>query len=379
MRRTTIIDVARQAGVSVATVSRALRGLPNVAPETREHVQAVAVSLDYEAHPQASRLASGRTMTVGLVAPLFGLWYASQVVAGAESVLAENGYDLLIHAVDTPEHRSRFMDRAGSLRGRVDGLMFVDFFATSEQADRLRSLNMPALTMGEQLEGFSSMTIDNMGAARVGVRYLLNLGHRRIGLMTGHPEHGYNTPVPDDRTRGYEDILSEAGIGRDHRIEVDGHFTVEGGAAAMAKLLDLEQPPTAIFCLSDEMAMGALGAARDRGWSVPDDISVLGFDGHDLAAAAGLSTMTQPVREMGRMSTCQLLDSITSPDQEPTRKTAPVALVVRHSTAATPKLTRRSDAPGVPGASWCIRMKESVTPRGDRTPGRRSASSPPQQ
>lgn len=332
MARTTIEDVAREAGVSVATVSRALRDLPNVAPATRSRIRSIAAGLDYAPHAQASRLASGRTMTVGLVAPLFGLWYASQVMAGAESVLADSGYDLLIHGVETPGNRDRFLARLGSLRGTVDGMLFVDFFATDKQAERLRSLAMPAVTVGERIEGLSSITIDNYGASLGGVRHLIELGHRRIALMTGPSPAVARSPVPIIRANGYRAALAERAIPCDQALEVDGEFTVEGGAAAMARLMALAAPPTAVFCLSDEMAIGAMGAARRAGWGVPEDISVLGFDGHDLAPAVGLTTLEQPVRSMGSTATRRLVDAIARAEPEPTHGSADVRLAVRGST-----------------------------------------------
>lgn len=331
--RATIEDVARRAGVSVATVSRALRGRPNVAADTRAHILDVAAALDYQAHPQASRLASGRTMTVGLVAPLFGLWYAAQVVAGAESVLASRGYDLLVHAVDTPENRRRFSAGMGALRGRVDGLLLVDFFARPEQAASLRRSGAPAVTVGERIEGLSSLTIDNRGGAELAVRHLVELGHRRIGLIIGEAIPDDLSPVPDQRTAGYRAVLEQAGLARDPALEHPGGLAVSGGAASIERLLALPDPPTGVFCMSDEMAMGAMGRARELGVRVPEELSIVGFDDHDLAAAFGLTTVRQPVREMGCRATTMLLDAIDGTAAEPVHRVAEVGLVVRESTA----------------------------------------------
>jgi DNA-binding LacI/PurR family transcriptional regulator len=332
-RRATIDDVARAAGVSVATVSRALRNLPNVAPETRLRIQAVAHELDYEPHAQAARLASGKTMTVGLVAPLFGLWYASQVVAGAEAVLSAHGYDLLVHAVDTPDNRQRFLAGASSLRGRVDGLILVDFFATPKQAGRLRTVHRPVVTVGEQIRGFSSVTIDNYAGAALATRHLVSLGHHRIALMTGTSMYGYSSPVPTERARGYRATLADAGIEADPALTIDGDFTTEGGARATEALLELDPHPTALFCLSDEMAMGAMGRARALGMEVPGDLSIVGFDDHDLAEAFGLTTVRQPVRSMGRLAAELLVAPTPALEAEPTEQHVDVELVVRGSTA----------------------------------------------
>ena len=333
MTRSTIEDVARRAGVSVATVSRALRGLPNVAPTTRDRIQCAAAELDYLAHPQASRLASGRTMTVGLVAPLFGRWYAGQVVAGAESVLADNGYDLLVHAVDSPENRSRFLASTGALRGRVDGLVLVDFFAPPQHVEALGAANAEVVTVGERIDMFSSLTIDNEAAARAATEHLIGLGHDRIGIIEGDTAGGDVSPVPSDRAAGFAEALDGAGLDIAGACRADGHFTVSGGAAAAERLLRSGNRPTAVFCMSDEMAMGAIGRARELGYDVPGDLSVVGFDGHDLAEAFGLTTMIQPVRGMGRRATETLLAAIHGVFSAPRHETAPVTLVVRSSTA----------------------------------------------
>ncbi len=334
--RATIDDVARKAGVSVATVSRALRGRPNVAPATRAHILRIAAALDYEAHPQASRLASGRTMTVGLVAPLFGLWYAAQVVAGAESVLAADGYDLLIHAVDTPDNRRRFLANTGALRGRVDGLLLVDFFARPEQVRSLHQSGVPAVTVGERIEGFSSLTIDNRRGAEMAVRHLIELGHRRIGLITGDPIPDDLSPVPDERAAGYHAALAGAGLPDDPALECSGGLAIDGGAASITELLALPSPPTGVFCMSDEMAMGAIGRARELGVRVPEDVSIVGFDDHDLAGAFGLTTIRQPARDMGCWATTMLLDTIEDAAAAPIDREAAVRLVVRNSTAPPP-------------------------------------------
>lgn len=331
--RATIEDVAKAAGVSVATVSRALRDLPNVAPATRSRIRQIARRLDYEAHPQAARLASGKTMTIGLVAPLFGLWYAMQVVAGAEEVLSDQGYDLLIQAADTPENRERFLRRAASLRGRVDGLILVDFFASPDQADRLRTAQVPIVTIGDRIEGLPSVTIDNRAGGAMAAEHLIALGHRRIALMTGDTAHGYPSPVPEARAEGYAAALAEAGVDADPDLVVDGGFTVGGGSEAIEALWERPDPPTAVFCLSDEMAMGALARIRMSGRRVPEDLSVVGFDDHDLAHVFGLTTVQQPVRAMGRAATRDLLAAIAAPDADPTHRNMAMTLIPRASTA----------------------------------------------
>ncbi len=333
MPRATIDDVALRSGFSVATVSRALRGLPNVAPETRERVKLVAAELDYEAHAPAARLASGRTMTVGLVAPLFGLWYSGQVMAGVEGALSAHGYDLLVHAVETSDGRARFISRSRGLHGRVDGAILVDFFADDEQVAALRRTRVPLATIGERIEGFTSFTIDNRTAAADAVTHLIGLGHTRIGLISSDPIPLDRSPVPEGRRNGYIDAHLRAGLpAPDPTIDAGGGNSVLGGAQAVERLLLHPDAPSAVFCTSDEMAMGALGRAREVGLRVPGDLSVIGFDDHDLAEPFGLTTMRQPVRAVGEEATLAILREIGDATLAPTNVVSPVTLVVRSTT-----------------------------------------------
>ncbi len=298
--RSTIKDIARVAGVSVATVSRALRGLPNVAAATRNRVLEVAEALKYEAHPQASSLVSGRTWTVGVVAPHFGTWFPFRTMGGINSVFAQAGYDMLISVMTSAEDRRSLLDDAGALCRRVDGILLIDTFVSVEADSVDAFFDRPVVAVGEQLAGASSIAIDNRDAARRAVEHLLELGHKRIGLVSGASgPHDPPMPVPQQRRLGYRDALEAAGLPIINELEAAGSWTSAGGAAALKQLLGCDDPPTAVFCMSDEMAFGVLREASRHGLLVPQDLSVIGFDDHDLAATLGLTTMRQAVGEIG--------------------------------------------------------------------------------
>ena len=329
--RPTIKDIARVAGVSVATVSRALRDLPNVAPETRSRVAEVAAELQYEVHPQASRLASGRTWTIGLVAPQFGTWFPSRALGGINSVFAEAGYDLLVSMMATPHDRRQFLQEAPSFCRRVDGVVLIDTFVSAEGDAADAFFDRPVVAVGERLAGASSIAIDNRKAARRAVEHLIGLGHERIGLVSGPGLADPPTPVSDQRRLGYSDAIAAAGLPVDAELTADGEWTASGGAYALRRLLEAPNPPTAVFCMSDEMAFGALRAAAGRGLAVPGDLSVIGFDDHDLAAAMGLTTMRQAVDEMGVRAAATVLALIDG--AEPVSDiTWDVPLMVRETT-----------------------------------------------
>ena len=331
--RTTISDIAVAAGVSVATVSRALRDLPNVAPSTRARVVEVAAEFEYELHPQASRLASGRTGTVGVAAPLFGTWFPSRALGGINSVLAEAGYDLLISMMSAPADRRRFLREARSFCRRVDGIVLIDIFASADGSSADSFFNRPVVAVGERLAGAGSIAIDNRLAARRAVEHLIELGHQRIGLVIGPIVTELPTPVPEQRRLGYEDALRDAGLRIDPSLAVEGDGLAGGGARALSRLTAGSDAPTAVFCMTDEMAFGLLEAARSAGMIVPDDLSVIGFDDHDLAEALGLTTMRQSVGEMGVRAAEQVLALIDGREL-PSDITWDVPLVVRATTAA---------------------------------------------
>ena len=328
-----IDSVARLAGVSTATVSRALRGLPNVSPDTRAKVEAAAKELDYVVSPSASRLASGTTGSVGVVTPYIGRHYFAQVLAGAEGVLRDAGYDVLLFALPNDEARASFFQRM-PLRRRVDGVLVITLPLLGEQVGQFAALGLPMATVGMPLDGVPNAGIDDVAGARTAVNHLVNLGHERIAMIGG----GYSDlepnrfTTPESRRRGYREALREAGVAHPAEYEVDGEYTVAGGERAMAELLSLPNPPTAVFAQSDRMAFGAIHAVRSLGLSCPQDVSVIGFDGLEMAAAMDLTTIAQPMPEQGAAAARLLLEATGG--GHPGDVLLPTGLVLRSSTAA---------------------------------------------
>lgn len=326
-------DVAQLAGVSVATVSRAIRGLPNVSPSTRERVLRAAEQLQYSAHPHASRLAAGRTMTVGMAVPLLTQWFFTQIVAGAEGVLAASGYDVLLYSVPDTDAKQRFVDSMPFSK-RVDGLIVVDLPFLQSEIERLTAQPVPLVTVGTSHDCAPSVTVDNVDAAVKATRHLLNLGHRRIGLISHLPPQALPFAAPLQRRQGYEQVLTAAGITVRENLIVPGNFALQGGAEAMAQLLAVDRPPTAVFAESDEMAIGALKTVRDAGLRVPDDISIIGFDDHDMAAYCDLTTVAQPVQQQGETAAMLLIEHMHRVVEagEMTSIVMPTKIVVRATT-----------------------------------------------
>lgn len=332
----TIEDVAARAGVSVATVSRALRGLPNVAPTTRDKVRAVALQLGYRADPNASRLGARRTRTVGVGVPLLGSWYFSQVVAGAEAVLSAEGYDVLLLAIGSAEARRRMVSGAGPLHRRVDGLLLVDLRLEPDEVDTFQRTGATIVTCGDSYPGVPSVAIDDHRAAALAVNHLLNLGHRDIALIGDLPGEALEFTVPGLRRAGYRQALDDAGVPVRLDYDVAGNFSVDGGHEAMVRLLATPRPPTAVFAMSDEMAMGAIRAVRDHGLAVPGDVSIVGFDDHEVSDAVGLTTVRQPVTQIGAFAARAMLHRLDDEPADPVHLVVDTALVVRGTTQRRP-------------------------------------------
>jgi LacI family transcriptional regulator, repressor for deo operon, udp, cdd, tsx, nupC, and nupG len=332
-------DVAARAGVSVATVSRALRGLPNVAPSTRERVLAAAQELRYVADPYAARLAAGRTKSIGMVVPLYTQWFFTQVVAGAEAVLTAAGYEVLLYNIGGVEGRKRFLAEQ-PFRKRVDGLICVDLPMAEADEEALKAAETPIVLVGTRSTHFSTVTIDNHAAAMVATRHLANLGHVRIGLISNLADDPLGFPAPLERRSGYRQVLADYELEPQPELDVSGNFSIHGGAEAMAQLLAAQRPPTAVFAESDEMAFGALKTIRDAGLSVPGDVSVIGFDDHDLAEFSGLTTIAQPVVGQGETAGELLLRQLDDGEPGVTHRELPTKLIVRSTTGPVPTLRR---------------------------------------
>jgi DNA-binding LacI/PurR family transcriptional regulator len=333
---TKIDDVARLARVSTATVSRALRGLPTVSESTRARVLAAAEQLGYTASPSASRLAGGKTGSVAVVVPQITRWFFSTVVEAAEATLRRAGYDLLLYNLGDRERNRQQLLQTANLQKRVDALMLVSTPLGPADLATIVQLRLPGVTVssGAPVPNWPSVRIDDVSAARTATAHLLALGHRRIAHLAGDgfAELAFTTHL--DRRRGYRHALLAAGVPADPQLDVEAPFTVTGGSQATAELLRRGAPPTAIFAACDEMAMGAMSTLRAAGLRVPQDVSVIGLDDHDLAAVVGLTTVAQSAARHGHLAAGLLLDPLNGrPRNTPAASIIlPTRLVVREST-----------------------------------------------
>jgi LacI family transcriptional regulator, repressor for deo operon, udp, cdd, tsx, nupC, and nupG len=340
--RSSILDVAALAGVSPATVSRSLRGLSKVAPQTRQRVQDAARELSYVISPQASGLASGRTRAVAVVVPFITRWFFSTVVAGVTDVLRESGYDVILHHLGGANDRDRFFERMPLAR-RVDGVLSLSMPLTDEHTLALRALDIPLVSVGSPMSGVPSVGIDEVSAAQTAVNHLLHQGHEQIGFIAGIPDDPRFGFVSSQlRRRGYELALAAAGVPVNPDLAAAGSYGLEGGAAAMAQLLSGPVLPTAVFAEYDELAIGALWALRRAGLPVPQEMSVVGIDDHEMAQVFELTSVAQNVHEQGAAAARLLLRALETPSahQADTDIVLPTRLVLRGTTSPPSRRSR---------------------------------------
>lgn len=335
-----IDEVARHAGVSTATVSRALSGNGHVSPATRLKVEAAADELGYVVSSTASSLASGRMKNIGVVVPFLDRWFFSSVVEGAQKSLLKNGYDLTLYSLTGGGAERRSVFDHFLLRQRVDAVIAISLELTATEVTSLHALGKPLVGVGGPIEGVRTLTIDDVSVARLATEHLLSLGHTRIAHIGGNKDLDLDFHLPTNRRVGYEDALYAAGIGPAAELFMTADFTMRGGYQAAKQLLgNPHDRPTAIFAASDEMAIGTILAARDLGLVVPRDVSVIGVDDHELADFFGLSTIAQFPQGQGAKAVEILLDQL-SPGKHVTSNLntpMPFELIVRSSTAQTPR------------------------------------------
>src|SRR5262245_9148082 len=334
--RATIRYIAAHAGVSITTVSRVLNDRPDVAQDPPEPVLEVIRQLNFVPNRAHRPAPAGRTGLIGVTIPTVLGDYFAQLITG----LTEALYELDMQAVLCPtfHHKDREITLVNQLlERRIDGAILV---LPDESSDELLDLKQRGFAFvvadeGYPLDGeFPLVAAANMAGAIEATEHLLGLGHRRIGLIKGIP--GF--VATEERTAGYRAALSAAGIRPDPALEAYGDFRTVEGRAAAAQLLDLADRPTAIFACNDEMAVAVLQEAHARGIRVPEDLSVVGFDDTTVSQIAipAITTMHQPLEEVGRMAVNLLARIIDEPPPHPIRLEVGTRLVVRESTGSAP-------------------------------------------
>ncbi|QIG39839.1 LacI family transcriptional regulator [Microbacterium sp. 4R-513] len=324
-----IADVARAAGVSKATASRALTGSGYVSEATRERVLGIAASLGYVASTAAVSLATGRSQNIGVVMPYVSRWFFAEVLEGIQDSLLRHGYDLTLYDARPGTEGRRRVFEDFLARKRFDGLIAVGLEPSDNELERLVAIGCPLVSVVGQNGRTSVVALDDEHAARRATEHLVELGHTSIAFLGGGGPHWAH--VDHVRMLGYEATMTDAGLRPSHIMSA---VTMPGGYAAAVDLLgDSRRRPTAIVGACDEVAIGAIIAARRLGLPVPSALSVVGIDNHEYAEMFSLTTLEQSPHAQGSQAAELLLRRLREPGAPIEHVRLQATLIVRNSTA----------------------------------------------
>lgn len=336
-----IIEVARQAGVSKSTASRALSGHGYVSDDARERVVRAAAALGYVVSTNAASLVTGQTRNVGVITPFINRWFFSEALEGIESALIAAGYDLTLYHLGSDAEQRRRVFEYFLVRKRVDAVIAVGLPLTEHEVKLLHSLKKPIVGIGGPIEGIPTVSIDDAAAARLATDHLIGLGHTRIVHLGGDRDEQESFSVHEKRLEGFRAALGAAGISHERDFTPTPYSITGGFESGLEVLADPHRRPTAIVAGCDEIAIGAILAARQLGIQVPQQLSVVGIDDHDLAGIFGLTTLRQDPNAQGDLAVQLLLSELASPGREAKTRAfrAPVTMRVRSSISAPPPPT----------------------------------------
>ncbi len=341
----TIYDIAKRANVGIGTVSRVFNNHPSVSDATRARVLEVAKRLNYRPHPYARGLARNRTNSILAVIPFFTTFFFLEILQGVQSKLSELECDLLLYGVNHPDQVEASL-RQGVLRSRVDGMLFFSMKMPENFARQYLQHRTPVIMVDSFHKNFDSISVDNLLGAYIATNHLIRLGHKRIGMLNANLE---SVPARE-RLKGFQKAVRESELTIDARwikssssTMFDG-FTRQAGYELMKEFLASKSNlPTAIFVASDIQAAGALAAMHEAGLKCPDDIALVGFDDIELASHLELTTMRQPMFEMGVLAAERLSERLNNPKIEPNHTRFLPKLVVRKS-CGSDEHDRQNDA-----------------------------------
>jgi DNA-binding LacI/PurR family transcriptional regulator len=329
-RPPTIRDVARHAGVSVATVSRVLNEIPVVRSEVRERVRDAITELGYRPSSTARNLSLGRSQAIGVVAPFFTTPSVVERLRGVSERASSHGYGLMLFDVETPDQRGgAFRDFARL--DRVDGLLVISLPLFDDEVSALERDRLPVVMIDTGHPRVPHVVTDDVRGGELAAEHLIARGHRRIGFVGDLPAGPFGFTSSEQRREGFRQALRRAGIAPDERLERRGRHDRDEARSLAADLLAAPDRPTAVFAASDTQALGVLEAAQSAGLAVPRDLAVIGFDDTEIAGAVGLSTVRQPLRQSGARG-ADLLFAALDGTEPPRGELDPLAVVARRTT-----------------------------------------------
>jgi LacI family transcriptional regulator len=333
----TIYDVARKAGVGIGTVSRAINNHPQITPQTKAIVLKAIQELQYQPHALAQGLARKKTNIIAVIVPFFTGYFFIEVLRGIQQEISKDKYNMILYSVDQTNKTDMFLKKTLQER-RVDGVILISLEISEKFANHFIHSRLPIVLVDSCNNLLDSIMVENEKGAFMATEHLIRLGHTRIGMIDGQLK---SSPA-QVRLQGYKNALQEHGIRfnpsylviSDFITGEDG-FNREAGYQAMKRFLEMAADrPSAVFISSDIQAAGAIKAIHESGLSIPEDIAIVGFDDIEMAEYLELTTMRQPMFEMGRLAVQRLIARIAEPDSEVFRKNFSTNLVVRDSCGA---------------------------------------------
>ena len=326
----TIRDVAKLANVGIATVSRVLNNNPSVSDETRKAVLAAIEALDYTPNPIARQLSTGRTLTVGVILPYLTMPSYVERLRGVQHALAETEYNMILFSVGSPSERdSYFKDLPRN--NLVDGILIISLPPNDNQAERFARAEIPTVLIDAYHSQLCCILTDDVKGGKLATQHLISLGHRKISFLSDFLETPFR-PSARYRYQGYRKALEENGIPFKPAYHISGKRGRENAKKMANHLLNLDDPPSAIFAGNDIQAIGVLDAARESGVKVPDDLSVVGFDGIRDAEYTNLTTIDQHLYQSGVDGVNILIDALDIRPETPLEKRLSLNLIARGTT-----------------------------------------------
>ncbi len=341
----TIYDVAKKAGVGIGTVSRVINNSPQISPGTREKVLKVIKKLKYQPSAMAQGLARKRTNIIACIVPFFTGYFYFELLNGVQQSLSNYGYDLIFYSIDKLEKKEEILKRT-ILERKVDGVLLISMPMPDKLVSKFRESNLPIVLVDSYHDALDSIVVENKEGAFIATEYLINLGHKRIGMI-----NGCLSSVPAiNRLEGFKAALKKyniaycnafvinVGLNGDPEILHNDGFNKKAGYKAMNQLLASNgEQPTAIFISSDIQATGAIKAIQEHDLKIPDDITIIGFDDIELSEYLGLTTIHQPMYDMGTLAVNRLMDKIAGKDSNSYKTVFPTKLVIRETCGAFKK------------------------------------------
>src|SRR5712692_6014134 len=334
----TIEDVARHAQVAVGTVSRVINDSPGVKPATRQRVLAAIDALHYSPNLIARSMISRRTGSIGVIVPFFTRPFFIEILRAVAAAISQAERELVLYNIETTDQRDSYFRNLPKQR-KVDGLLVISLSPDDAAVAGFKHAGMPVVLVDAYSPLLTSLVVDNVEGAYQAVRCLIEHGHRRIGFINGVIEGNFKFNQANDRLIGLHRAFGEADLLFEPELVLTSEWNRMGGKQAALQLLSRQKRPTAIFAASDLLAVGVLEAAKELGIAIPEQLSVMGFDGIEVSELLELSTIQQPMQVMGEVAAAALVEIIDNSTQAPELIRFDTKLVERRTTGPAPSNT----------------------------------------